>query len=275
MRGESRLGSGRRAFVSEADAHPSNFVLTEDFEGVRLLTIDRPERANAYNRRLSDALVDAFVEADRAEHVRVVVLTGAGNGAFCAGKDLSEVVGEGAIPHPMRGERNVHEAAMGLYKPTIAAVNGPAVGGGCELALSCDMRIASETAFFQCPEVKRSMGANFASVVLPQLIPRALAMELLFTGRRLSASEALQSGLINRVVPKAETLSHALELATEISHNAPLSLQRVAHTARKSWGLPLAASLRLEAGPDPYLSEDNLEGARSFLEKRPPRWQGR
>jgi crotonobetainyl-CoA hydratase len=260
--------------MNQANSYASPFVLKEDREGVRILTINRPERANAYDDEVSESLIDAFVEAEQSEHVKVVVITGTGERAFCAGRDLKDA-GERTKVHPMQGVRNLHEAAMSLFKPTIAAVNGAAVGGGCELALACDMRVASDGSFFQLPEARRGMGANFASVVLPQLISRAVAMELLYTGRRMEASEALATGLINQVVPRAETLGRSLELATEIARNAPMTIERIAHTARKSWGQPLAAALRLDVGPDPYNSTDRSEGARAFFEKRAPQWQGK
>lgn len=246
---------------------------------VRLLTLNRPEKRNALNGELNDALVEALVDADTDPEIFVTAITGTGT-SFCSGADLSDakkMADDGKVLlGPMYGNRrSLFEVMIDTRKPTVALVNGPAVAGGFELALSNDMRVCSESAFFAVPEAKRGRGAHFASVMLPITVPPGIAMEWLYTGRRIPLAEAERWGLVNKILPDEGFVDAALEWLQDVTSSAPLSLSRLKLTYRKTAGMQPHAAIRLDHGPNVYASEDQKEGARAFLEKREPRWQGK
>lgn len=255
-------------------------VLYEVRDHVAYVTINRPERRNALDMVTTTTLIERFTEAGEDPEVWAILLTGAGDKAFCAGgdlKELDEIAREGRrFPMPMTGaERNLFEVVLETYKPVIAAINGPVLAGGCELALACDLRIAADHAVIGMPEAKRGMGANFATALLPRLVPRAIALQMLYTGDPLTSEEALHWGLFNSVVPREEIRERAEELIRRIVANAPLTLRRYKEMTTKGWELSVHQALRLNVGPNPYLSEDREEGIRAFVEKRAPQWAGR
>lgn len=257
----------------------SDVVVISTEDRVRLITLNRPDRRNALSRELGSALRRAILDADFDPAVAVVAITGAGT-AFCAGADLKDARAMDEDGGRYRGplkepERSIFEVMIDAKKPSIAILNGPAVAGGCELALACDLRVAADNAFMQLPEAKRGMGAHLASVLLPQMVPPGIAMEWLYTGRRITLEECERWGLVNRIAPAAQLMETAMTLARDIAASAPLSLQRLKLTYRKTNGMGLASAIRLDTGPDVYASEDRKEGARAFLEKRAPRWQGK
>jgi crotonobetainyl-CoA hydratase len=256
-------------------------ALTERRGNVLLITINRPEARNAVNGAVSIAVGDALQAAQDDDDVRAVVITGAGE-SFCAGADLKAISRRENIFHPDRGEWGfagyVHHY---IDKPTIAAVNGTALGGGSELALASDLVVAEERAKFGLPEVKRGLIAAAGGVFrLVDHLPRKVAMELIFTGEPLSSADALKWGLINQVVPDGTAVEAALALAERITVNAPLAVwasKRVANgvddgvvTAEEiSW-----ARNNREIGKL-IRSEDAREGPLAFAEKREPVWKAK
>ena len=259
-------------------------VLTARRGRVMVITLNRPDARNAVNLAVTIALGDALEEADHDRDIWAVVVTGAGDKAFCAGADLKSVSrGEPLSPaDPVR-------AAWGfagyvthhISKPTIAAVNGFALGGGTEISLASDLVVAAEGASFGLPEVKRGIYAGAGGVFrLPTQIPKKIAMEMILTGEPISARRALDLGLVNRVVPQADVLDAALELAGRVTANAPLSVQaskRIANgiadghveAEEHSWELSRREGQLL------MHSADSAEGPRAFAEKRAPNWQAR
>ena len=256
-------------------------VKTSVLNGVLTITLDRP-KANAINVPTSQALYRAFAQLKDDPALRVGVLTGTGR-FFSAGWDLAGATQGEAIDadHGPGGFAGLTEF-FSLHKPVIAAVNGLAMGGGFELALAADLIVASETAEFALPEVKLGMVADSGGVLrLPRRLPRAIALEMLLTGRRMGALEAARWGLVNRVVAPDQLLETAQVLAQEMVLAAPLALAAVKELVNATEGQTIeAAYTTLRKADLPHYramlrSDDAAEGPRAFAEKRPPRWQAR
>lgn len=252
---------------------------------VRVVVIDRPERRNALDPETSAAFGRAVTEAAEDDDVRVLVLTGAGDRAFCSGMDLKAFRD---LPPGAPGNAGGGGGGGGGFgpdaitehvypKPVIAAVNGAAVGGGLGLALACDLLVAAEHATFGLPEVQRGLVGTGAGARTVLRLPPAIAMELLLTGEPIDAAQALALGLVNRVVPAAELMDTALALAERIAANGPLAVRlskALAYEVRQLGpGLDMARLRELTAPA--IRSEDAREGAAAFAEKRPPRFTGR
>jgi crotonobetainyl-CoA hydratase len=257
-------------------------ALVERRGNVLVITINRPEARNAVNGAVSTGVGDALEQAQNDDEVRAVVITGAGDKSFCAGADLKAISRRENLYHPDHGEWGfagyVHHF---IDKPTIAAVNGTALGGGTELALASDLVVACESATFGLPEVKVGLFAAAGGVFrIVNQLPRKIALEMILTGEPITAAEAAKWGLINQVVPDGTALEAALALAERVTVNAPLSVQaskRIAYGADD--GIipdeePGWARTQREFGVV-LRSEDAKEGPLAFAEKRPPVWKAR
>ncbi|BBX94169.1 enoyl-CoA hydratase/isomerase family protein [Mycolicibacterium boenickei] len=243
--------------------------------GIAWLTINRPEARNSLNKAVRDGLFDGVRRFNDDRQAKVLVLTGAGDKAFCAGGDLKEMSEEQLTVPPVdfvpQFGRNI-----AVDKPTIAAVNGVAFAGGFLLAQTCDLCVASTTAKFAITEVKVGRGSPWAAP-LPLMIPRRIAMELVLTGAPISAARAHEIGLVNRLAEPTDLHAAAQELAEQIAANAPLSVAAGKQTATLTAQHPLREAFELaESIWEPvYLSQDAQEGMAAFKEKRSPQWKGR
>jgi enoyl-CoA hydratase len=264
----------------------SSFVLLYEKRGaIALVTLNRPAARNAITPEMACRMADAFADASADDAVRVVILTGAGDKAFCSGGDLGRMLPlmTGAREPEDEWDRRVLDdpAVMArsslrgyaFDKPVVAAINGACLAGGMETVLATDIRIAAEHATFGLPEVKRALIPFAGSLVrLPRQVAYCHAMELLLTGDAIDAAEALRMGLVNRVVPAPEVMPQALEVARRIAANGPVAIRQVKRTVRDSSGLSLAEGYRMEDEANRLVmaTNDAREGPRAFMEKRPP-----
>jgi enoyl-CoA hydratase len=255
-------------------------LLVERDAATLVVTINRPRVLNALNARTLTELGDAFEAARSDDDVRVVILTGAGEKSFVAGADINELA-EGipaAGPEIARRGQSVFNRIEQLGKPVIAAINGFALGGGCELALACTIRLAADTARLGQPEINLGLIPGYAgSQRLPRLIGRGRALELLLTGDQISAEDAWRIGLVNRVVPASQLMTAARELAAVLASKPPIAVRALLDAVGRGLDMPLDAGQQYEAALFGLLlsTDDMREGTRAFLEKRKPVFKGR
>jgi E-phenylitaconyl-CoA hydratase len=252
-------------------------LLVDVADGVAWLTLDRPESRNALNRALRAALNETLARLDADGDVRVIVLTGT-DPAFCAGVDLKEGAAQ-PDGHPLAEAAAPVTAGLdALRKPAIAAINGPAYGGGFELALACDIRIAAETARFALTELRiGSFPGSGGLQRLARIVAPPVAAQLVLTGDPMAADEALGTGLVSEVVPAADLRQRAGAIAARIAANAPLSVLAAKQSLRAAYEIPLSAGLVHDRNLWAWLaqSEDRAEGREAFREGRPPTFRGR
>jgi enoyl-CoA hydratase len=255
-------------------------LLFEVSEKIARITFNRPNVLNALNRKTMDELGDCLKTVRADDEIRVLILTGAGEKAFIAGADINELSQQTPVngrEFTLYGQEIIHRLET-LGKPAIAAINGFALGGGCELALACTLRIASRNAKLGQPEVKLGIIPGYGgSQRLPRLCGKGVAHELILTGEMISAEEALRVGLVNRVVESSELLTTAEAIAKKIIANAPLAVKFAMEAVEHGMEMPQEEGLYLEATLFGLCcaTQDMREGTRAFLEKRPPKFEGR
>jgi len=252
----------------------------EKKDGIAVLTVNRPEKLNALNDRTMEELDAAFTSLGEDPDVRGVVLTGAGEKAFVAGADIAELARQSPLDgreRSARGQR-ILDRIEGLGKPVVAAVNGFALGGGCELALACHVRVAAEGAKLGTPEVKLGIMCGYAGTQrLSRLVGKGRALEILLTGDPVDAAEAHRIGLVNKVVPRESLLAEAEALLRKMLANGPVSLRLTLEAVNAGLEMPFAEAQGLEATLFGLIctTEDMKEGTKAFLEKRPAKFQGK
>ena len=243
-------------------------------DGIAIITLNRPETRNALGKDIRAGLFDAWDRFERDPALRVAILTGAGDKAFCAGGDLKEMVERG-LTVPPRDMFPVPGDTIELSKPTIAAVNGVAFAGGWMIAQACDLCVASTRAQFAVTEVKVGRSSPWAAPLI-HMIPQRIMMEILLTGKPITAQRAYDIGLVNRLAEPEELMDAAIALATDILDGAPLSVRAARETVMLATEMGRSAALKAarHASEYCYNSEDAQEGPRAFAEKRPPQWRG-
>src|SRR3954447_5283872 len=246
---------------------------------VATITINRPKVLNALNALTLDELRRAVLELKRDDGVRAIVLTGAGDKSFVAGADINEL----AVQSPVSGRehaligQHVFDLVENLGKPVIAAINGFALGGGCELAMACTLRLAADTARFGQPEINLGILPGYAGTQrLPRLVGKGRALQIMLSGAPITAIEAERIGLVNRVVPAAELLTEARKLAAALAAQAPIAVRYIIDAVNKGLEMPFAEGCVYEATLFGLVAatEDMREGTRAFLEKRKPAFKG-
>jgi len=260
---------------------PSSHILFETAQdGIALITVNRPEKRNALSRALVTELENAFGRLVSEAAIRAAIITGAGDKAFVAGADIQELAVLSSVElraHALQGQRTFRMLET-CGKPTVAALNGYALGGGLELAMACTVRFAAESATLGQPEVKLGIIPGYGGTQrLPRLVGRGRALELLLSGESISASEAHRIGLVNAVVPQADLLRHSRAWLAKVLANGPLALGLVMESVDAGLDAGLEQGLRLEAAAFGLCAatEDGREGTRAFLEKRRPAFAGK
>ena len=244
------------------------------------ITINRPKVLNALNSQTLDELRSAILDLKRDDEVRVVILTGAGDKAFVAGADINELAVQtpaGGREHALNGQ-HVFDLVENMGKPVIAAINGFALGGGCELAMACTLRIAADSAKLGQPEINLGIIPGYAgSQRLPRLVGKGRALQLLLTGSMIGAEEALRVGLVDRVVPAPELMNEARQLAGVLAKNAPIAMRYIIDAVNRGLEMPYSEAAIYEATLFGLVAstEDMREGTTAFLEKRKPIFKGR
>jgi len=255
-------------------------LLLERDGAIATITINRPKVLNALNSQTLDELRRALLELQRDADVRVVILTGAGEKSFVAGADINELAVQtptGGREHALAGQ-HVFDLIENLGKPVIAAVNGYALGGGCELAMACTLRIAADTARLGQPEITLGLLPGYAGTQrLPRLVGKGKAMEMILTGAPIAADEAQRIGLVNRVAPAADLMAEAKKLAAQLAASAPIAMRYIMNAVNRGVEMPFADACQYEAALFGLVasSEDMREGTKAFLEKRKPAFKGR
>jgi enoyl-CoA hydratase/carnithine racemase len=256
-------------------------VLYERAGAIARITINRPEAMNAFDLATARELAERLQEFDKDDALRVAILTGAGDKAFCAGADLKKMHGgshAGGVGELWDHERQLRLGQrLQVEKPIVAAINGYCLAGGLELALGCDIRIASTTAQFGCPEVRWSILHGFGAMRLPHTVPMSVAMEMLLTGERIDARRAYEVGLVSRVVEPAVLLPTATGIAERIAQNGPIAIKITKELAWRGLHQHPDDALRFYAAVTALIHEtdDAKEGPRAFSEKRTPSFRGR